>query len=189
MGYGLIKKSKKYIWLFFMVAILAIMPLLWYSAPSVIRVVCYKKFSPGVYKRIIEDNQFDISAGEVSKTYDFNNEYAIPVVIEWHIIQNNGADIPADPTRCQLYELKIKAELLIDNEVVSTVTNSKDIPLGYSKNLRTGQEYRYFPLLYCDFPASGKFSSNCQLRITVLKTDPKLKGLKGVLVVKPNTTL
>jgi hypothetical protein len=152
-------------------------------------VIYYKKYDAGVYGKLLEDDQFDISIDGLSRTYGFKNSYAIPFVIEWHIIRNDGADIPDDPTRRQLYKIKVKAELLINDETILSVTNKKDIPLSYCINIHTKEDYRYFPLLDCEHPLSCRFSDNCKLRITILKTDPRLKGLKGVLVVKPNTIL
>ncbi len=178
---------KKKIFIICLLLLILLSPLIWYNLPYYIRVFYYRNKCEGVYSSFIEDTEFNIDQEGFSKIYDFDNKFVIPYVIEWHITDDNKMDIPKDviASEYKTYSIKIKAEILINETIIYSKSTLTEIPISYipKKNLR------YFILLRCGYPLRCRFSNNAKLRLTVISIDSNLKGIKGKLVVKPETTL
>lgn len=181
------KKKKSFIICISVACSLLLLPVAWYNLPYYFRVAYYRSNCESVTEPFIEDVDFDISQEGYASSYIFDNKYVIPFVIEWHVLDSSGSAIPADVLSAEYttYDVKIKADVLIDSKIVYSKVTDKSIPLSFiqRKNLR------YFILGRYGYPLRCRFSRDAKLRLTVVSTDSRLQGLKGKLIVKPDITL
>lgn len=179
-------KKKLFLLCIVLLLIVFLVPIMWYNMPYPIRLHYYLKHYEGVRNNFIEDTQFDINQKDFSCTFDFNDKYVIPFVIEWHVTGYTD-EIPKDffSAGYRAYKLKINAELIAGDKTLMSEETWQDVPISFIPR----QDLQYFVLLRCSYPLSCKFRDDVKLRVTVIETDLRLKGLRGKLVVKPELTL
>lgn len=153
----------------------------WYTMPYFFRELYYIKHDEGVYNEVELDKHFDISTKGFSKTYDYTNKYLMPAMVRFNFTKLNKYLDGINPKKHQLYDLRLKAEIIRDDKVYSTAIDEKQSPITY-KSIR---KQRYIALAYLPISYQARFFKDTKLRLTVIQTDPRLDGCEGTLIVRP----
>ena len=153
--------------------------------PDAIRKLYYKTAETGVYDTIVSDPNFTFTVNGFSKTYDYHNQYLIPATLNIQLTKITDL-LPVEPRDLFKVNLKVLVEILHKDKVVTGWINNVPVPIGFV--IGRGYRFRYIPL-HKNIPTSylAKFRDDVKIRITVLETDPNLKGCEGTLIIKPQT--